>query len=330
MWKFLLHFFIGHLLQLLMSENHIVFLIFQDSSFFCDGYSCFFCITGYHYDLDTRIVQSLNGLDRIGSYIISQTKDRQKNGLSAFDLGNGQKFHGTFGFSHHLRFHFFLICRGKFFHLTIRKHIMRYFINDILRSTLPVNQAVFQSNSCTFLLGIKTADIFYFVRIIFGIIISIIQCIGEKCTVHVIASDCFSLCGYFGKVVQSDRFNKFCTSHVLYNLTVTCDKLYQRKISLCDGSGFIAEQDVHIRGVGECSFVADQNIFLVHGLCVHRLNQAVHHRKAFRYCHDNDGCHQHNGFCDHKKNRHDRNRLCGTEQSQYDVQNTGDRSSRYT
>ena len=103
---------------------------------------------------------------------------------------------------------------------------MCYFINDILCSTLPVNKSVFQFYSSTFLLRIKSADLFYLLRIIVIIIITMINGIREQCSVHVVASDrpAFrNLC----KVIQSDSFYKLPALDGINNLTVTCNKFYQ-------------------------------------------------------------------------------------------------------
>ena len=76
--------------------------------------------------------------------------------------------------------------------------------------------------------------------------------------------------------------------------------------------------------------MAYKDVFLIHGFCVHGLNQAVHHRKTFRYCHDNDGGHQHNSLCDQKKYKYWCDCFICSHDRKNNLQDTCDRCCRNT
>ena len=176
-----------------MGKNHILLLICKNTCLFCNGYCSFLCITGNHNYLDSCIIENLNSLNRICSDIITQTQNCHKNSLSIADFRYREKLHGSLCLCMHLFFYFIFICLCKLSFFPVRKHVMCYFINDILCSTLPVNKSVFHFYSGTFLLRIKSADLFYLLRIIVRIIITMIDGIREQCSVHVVTSDCLSL-----------------------------------------------------------------------------------------------------------------------------------------
>ena len=135
-----------------MSENNILLLIHKDSRFFCNRNSSFFRITGNHDYLDSCMVKNLNCLDCICSYIITQTQNSHKNGFRTVDLCYGEKLHCSLRLCVHLFFYFILICFCELFFFSVRKHIVCYFLNDVLCSTFPVNKSILKCYSCTFLL----------------------------------------------------------------------------------------------------------------------------------------------------------------------------------
>ena len=210
-----------------MGKNHILLLICKNTCLFCNGYCSFLCITGNHNYLDSCIIENLNSLNRICSDIITQTQNCHKNSLSIADFRYREKLHGSLCLCMHLFFYFIFICLCKLSFFPVRKHVMCYFINDILCSTLPVNKSVFQFYSGAFLLGIKTADLFYLIGIIIRVIISVLDCIGKQGSVHVVASNCFSFRGDLCKIIQCDCFDKFFVLIRRNDSSISCDQFYQ-------------------------------------------------------------------------------------------------------
>ena len=135
-----------------MCKNNVFLLVFKDTCFFCNSNSSFLCITGNHYYLDSCIVKDLYCLNCIRSYIITQTQNSHKNSLTITDFRYRKKLHCSLCLRMHLFFYFCFICFCELSLFSVREHIMCYFVNDILCSTLPVNKSVFEFNSRTFLL----------------------------------------------------------------------------------------------------------------------------------------------------------------------------------
>ena len=189
-----------------MSKDNFCLLILEDSGFFCNCNSSFFRITGNHNHLDSGMIQNLNGLNRIFSYVISQAENCKKDFLTSCDLHYRKKLHGSLCLCNHLLFYFCLFRKSEVHNPAVFCHIMRHFIDDVLRSTFPVNRSIIQFYSRTFFLGIKSAD-FLYLRCINLLRTALCDGISQKSTVHVVASDRLAfrnLC----KVIQSDCFQK--------------------------------------------------------------------------------------------------------------------------
>ena len=174
-----------------MGKHYICFLILQNAGFFRNCHRCFLCVSGYHYNLDTRAVQHAHSLNRIGSHVVSQAEYRHQNFPVSLKLRDRQKFHRPFCLLVHLFFYFCFLSRRKFLCLPLFCKVVGNFVNHILRRALPVNRPVLQLYCRALLLRIKTADFFH-LRTVRRIGSAVRYGIRQQRPVHIIAADCFA------------------------------------------------------------------------------------------------------------------------------------------